>query len=181
VVLPSDAYDAKGLLISAIRDNNFVLYFEHKKCFERKCEVPEESYTIPIGKAAVKREGTDLTLVAWSFMVVKALEAAAELAKEGISVEVVDLRSVLPLDSETILSSVGKTHNLLIVQEAYAPCSVGSEVAAIVAERGFELLDAPIGRIIPKFSPIPFASTLENYILPQTKEIIEKARSMVQK
>jgi pyruvate/2-oxoglutarate/acetoin dehydrogenase E1 component len=180
VVLPSDAYDAKGLLISAIRDDNFVLFLEHKKCFERKgCHVPEEPYTIPIGKAAIKREGTDLTIVAHSFMVVKALEAAEVLHNEGISVEVVDLRTVSPLDEEAVLNSVAKTSRLLIVQEAYMPCSVATTVASIVAEKGFDCLDAPIGIITAKFAPIPFASNLENYILPQTGQIVEKARKMV--
>lgn len=179
VAMPSDAHDAKGLLTAAIRDNSFVLFLEHKKCFERKCEVPEEPYAIELGKAAVKREGTDITIVAWSFMVVKALEAAEQLEQMGISAEVVDLRTVLPLDTDTVLSSVSKTHRLLIAQEAYAPCSVSSEVAAQVAEHGFELLDGPIGRITAKFAPIPFASKLENYILPQTEQIVEKARAMV--
>ncbi len=138
VVLPSDAYDAKGLLISAIRDDNLVLYFEHKKLYDKKMAVPEEEFTIPLGKAAVKREGTDLTIVAYSFMVSKALEAAEGLADDGISAEVLDLRTVSPLDVDAVLESVARTGRLLIVQEAYAPCSVSSEVAALVADRGFE-------------------------------------------
>lgn len=179
VVLPSDAFDAKGLLISAIRDDNFVLYLEHKKCFERKTHVPEEPFTIPLGKAAVKREGHDLTLVAYSFMVVKALEAAKELEARGISVEVIDLRTVSPLDEEAILNSVAKTGRLLIVQEAYMPCSVATTVASVVVTKGFDLLDGPIGIISAKFAPIPFASNLENYVLPQTDEIVEKAQRML--
>ncbi len=180
VVLPSDAHDAKGLLISAIRDDNFVLYLEHKKCFERKMHVPEEPFTIPLGKAAVKREGNDLTIVAYSFMVVKALEAAAELEGRGISAEVVDLRTVSPLDEEAILKSVAKTGRLVIVQEAYMPCSVAATVASLVATKGFDLLDGPIGIISAKFAPIPFASNLENYVLPQTDEIVERVQRMLE-
>lgn len=181
VVLPSDAYDAKGLLMSAIRDNNCVLYFEHKKLFEKKMDVPQAAYTIPLGKAAIKREGTDLTIVAWSFMVSKSLEAAALLEKEGISVEVVDLRTVAPLDEETILESVAKTSRLLIVQEGYRSCSVSSEVAALVADKGFDLLDCPIKRITTKYAPIPFATNLENHVLPQTTDILNSVQAMVEK
>ena len=119
VVLPSDAYDAKGLLISAIREDNFVLYLEHKKLYDKKMDVPEEPFTIPLGKAAVKREGTDVTVVAWSYMVSKCLDAAETLAKNGISAEVIDLRTVSPLDEETILASVEKTGKLVVVEEAY--------------------------------------------------------------
>ncbi|MBN1675602.1 MAG: alpha-ketoacid dehydrogenase subunit beta [Kiritimatiellae bacterium] len=178
VVLPSDAYDAKGLLTAAIRDDNFVLFLEHKKLFDKKMDVPAEPYEVPIGKATVKREGTDLTIVAWSFMVTKSLQAAEQLEKDGLSVEVVDLRSVRPLDEETILKSVEKTGKLLIVQEAYRRCSVGAEVAAVVAEKGFELLDAPIARITAKEAPIPFAPNLENYVLPQNEEIVQTAQKI---
>jgi pyruvate dehydrogenase E1 component beta subunit len=180
VVLPSNAYDAKGLLIAAIRDNNFVLYLEHKKLFDKKMDVPEEPYEVPIGKADVKREGTDLTMVAWSFMVTKCLESAEQLEKEGISAEVVDLRSARPLDEQTILQSVEKTGKLLIVQEAYRRCSVASEVAAVVAEKGFEMLDTPIRRVTAKDAPIPFAPNLENHVLPQNDEIIQAALSMAE-
>lgn len=178
VVLPSDAYDAKGLLAAAIKEDNFVLYFEHKKLFDKKMDVPEEEYEIPLGKAAVKREGTDITIVAWSFMVSKSLDAAKELEKEGISVEVVDLRTVSPIDEETILKSVAKTNKLLIVQETYRSCSISSEVAAIVADKGFEYLDAPIKRITAKEAPIPFAPKLEDFILPQTEDIIKTVKEM---
>lgn len=175
VVLPSDAYDAKGLLTAAIRDDNFVLYLEHKKLYDKKAEVPEEPYTIPIGKAAVKRQGSDLTIVAWSFMVSKVLDAAVELEKRGISVEVVDLRSVSPLDEETILSSVEKTGKLLVLQETYRHCSVATDVSALVAEKGFDLLDAPIRLITAKDVPIPFAPVLENFVLPQTENVVAEA------
>ena len=179
VVIPSDAYDAKGLLISAIREDNFVLYLEHKKLYDKKMEVPEEPYTIPLGKAAVKRPGSDLTIVAWSFMVSKAMEAASELQKKGISVEVVDLRTVSPLDEETILASVEKTGKLLVLQEAYRHCSVATDVSALVAEKGFDLLDAPITLITAKDVPIPFAPVLENYVLPQTEAVIAAAEKLV--
>lgn len=180
VVLPSDAYDAKGLLISAIRDDNLVLYFEHKKLFDQKMDVPEEPYTIPLGKAAVKREGGDLTIVAYSFMVSKSLEAASILAKQGIAAEVIDLRTVAPLDSETILQSVAKTGRLLIVQETYAPCSISSEIAALVADQGFEFLDAPIRRVTARHAPIPFAPVLENYVLPQTEDVVAAAKRLLE-
>jgi pyruvate dehydrogenase E1 component beta subunit len=179
VVIPSDAYDAKGLLISAIREDNFVLYLEHKKLYDKKMEVPEEPYTIPLGKAAVKRPGSDLTIVAWSFMVSKAMEAASELQKKGISAEVVDLRTVSPLDEETILASVEKTGKLLVLQEAYRHCSVATDVSALVAEKGFDLLDAPITLITAKDVPIPFAPVLENYVLPQTEGVIAAAEKLV--
>ena len=181
VVLPSDAYDAKGLLISAIRDDNFVIYLEHKKLFDKKAEVPEEPYTIPLGKAAVKRQGTDLTIVAWSFMVSKALEAAAALEKKGISAEVVDLRTVSPLDEETVLSSVEKTGKLVVFQETYRHCSVATDVSALVAEKGFDFLDAPIRLITAKDVPIPFAPVLENFVLPQTENLVAEAESLVTK
>lgn len=179
VVMPSDAYDAKGLLISAIRDNNPVLFFEHKKLYDKKMDVPEEAYEIPFGKANIKREGSQMTIVAWSFMVTKALEAAAILANQGIYAEVIDLRTSSPLDKDTILESVAKTGKLLIVQETYAPCSVSSEIAAIVADEGFNSLDAPIKRVTARFSPIPFAPALENYVLPQTSDIVEAACHLV--
>lgn len=181
VVLPSDAYDAKGLLTSAIREDNFVLYFEHKKLYDKKMEVPEEPYTIPIGKAAVKREGKDITIVAWSFMVSKAMEAATTLEKMGISCEVIDLRTVSPLDEETILQSVAKTNRLLIVQEGYRHCSVATDVSALVAEKGFYSLDAPIRLITAKDVPIPFAPVLENYVLPQTPDIVKTVMEMINK
>jgi len=174
-----DAYDAKGLLTAAIRDDNFVLYLEHKKLYDKKMEVPEEPYTIPIGKAAVKREGKDLTIVAWSFMVSKALDAAAALENKGISVEVVDLRSVSPLDEETILSSVEKTGKLLVLQETYRHCSVATDVSALVAEKGFDLLDAPIRLITAKDVPIPFAPVLENFVLPQTENVVAEAERLL--
>lgn len=179
VVLPSDAYDAKGLLVSAIREDNFVLYFEHKKLYDKRMEVPEEPYAIPIGKAAVKREGSDMTLVAWSFMVSKALEAAGILEKEGISCEVVDLRTVSPLDEETILNSVAKTNRLVVVQESYRNSSVATSVSALVAQKGFDYLDAPVTLITAKEVPVPFAPVLEEFVLPQTAGIVETVKRIL--
>ncbi|MCC6391631.1 MAG: alpha-ketoacid dehydrogenase subunit beta [Bryobacterales bacterium] len=172
VVMPATAYDAKGLLKSAIQDNNLVLFFEHKKLYEVKGEVPEEEYLIPLAKADVKRQGKDVTVVAWSFMVTKALAAAARLAQEGIEAEVVDLRSIDPLDEETVLDSVKKTGHLVIVQEAWRQCSVSSEIAAIVAEKAIEYLDAQVVRVTAKDVPHPFAPVLENFMLPNEDGIV---------
>ncbi len=179
VVLPADAYDAKGLLTAAIRDDNFVLFLEHKKLFDKKMDVPEEPYTLPIGKAHVKRKGEDVTLVAYSFMVTKALDAARELEKEKISAEVIDLRSVAPLDIETVVESVKKTGKLVVVQETYRSCSVSSEVSAAVSEQAFGHLKAPVVRITAKYAPIPFAPSLEAEVLPQTKAVVEAAFRLV--
>ncbi len=179
VVVPSDAYDAKGLLISSIRDDNFVLYLEHKKLYDKKCDVPEEPYTIPLGKAAVRREGRDISIVAWSFMVSKALEAAAILGQRGIDAEVIDLRCVSPLDEETILTSVEKTGKLLVVQEAYRHCSVATDVAALIGEKALFSLDAPIGLVTAKDVPVPFAPVLENYVLPQVEDVVGAATGLV--
>jgi len=179
VVLPSDAYDAKGLLTAAIRDDNFVLFLEHKKLFDKKMEVPEEPYLVPIGKANVTRQGEDVTIVAYSFMVTKALEAARELEKEKISAEVIDLRSVAPLDIDTVVESVKKTGKLVIVQETYRSCSVSSEVSAAVNEQAFGCLKAPVVRITAKYAPVPFAPNLEAEVLPQTKTVTEAAFRLV--
>jgi len=171
VVLPATPYDAKGLLKSAIRDDNPVIFFEHKQLYSVMGEVPEEEYLIPLGKADVKREGGDVTVVAYAFMVLKAMAAAEKLAGEGINVEVVDLRTVDPLDEDTILKSVAKTNRLVIVQETWPRCSVSSEVAAVVAEKGFDFLDAPILRVTSENVPTPFSPVLENYVLPQEEDI----------
>jgi acetoin:2,6-dichlorophenolindophenol oxidoreductase subunit beta len=179
VVLPSTPYDAKGLMKSAIRDDNPVIFCDHKRLGGLTGEVPEEDYTVPIGKANVIRSGKDATIVTYSFMVQKSLEAAEQLSQQGIELEIVDLRTTLPLDEETILNSVGKTGRLITVAEACAPCSVASEVATIVMEKCFDSLKAPLKRIHAKFAPIPFAVALENDILPQTEDIIAAAKSML--
>lgn len=174
VVLPSTPYDAKGLLKSAIRDNNTVIFFEHKKLYGKKGHVPEAEYVIPLGKADIKRQGRDVTLVTYAYMVHFCLAAAEKLAAEGIEAEVIDLRTVDPLDDEAIIESVKKTSRLVIVQETWADCSVSSEVAALaVSSELFFYLDAPVERVTAKDAPIPFSPTLEEFILPSEGSIIE--------
>jgi len=176
VVLPSTPYDVKGLLKSAVRDDNPVIFFEHKHLYEVSGQVPEEEYTVPLGQADVKREGADVTLVTYSFMVTKSLAAAEELAKDGIDVEVVDLRTVDPIDEETILTSVRKTHRVIVVQEVWRKCSVSSEIAAIIAEKALDYLDQPILRVTADDVPNPFSPVLEEYVLPSEEKIIECVR-----
>ena len=177
-VIPSTPADAKGLLISAIRDDNPVLYYEHKQLLGVTEDVPEGDYTIPLGKADIKRQGSDVTIVAWSWMVQKSLAAAEELAKEGISVEVLDPRTLVPLDKDAILTSVGKTGRLAIVQESCKTMGFGSEIAAIVAEEGLDLLNAPIIRVAAPNTPIPFSPVLEQAYIPSTESIIAAVKSM---
>jgi pyruvate dehydrogenase E1 component beta subunit len=172
VVLPGTPHDAKGLLKSAIRDNNPVIFFEHKQLYEVEGHVPEEEYTIPLGQADVKRQGSDVTLVTYSYMVTKSLAAAEELARDGISVEVVDLRTVDPIDEESILASIRKTHRLVVVQETWPKCSVSSEVAAIAAEKALDYLDEPVVRVTAREVPNPFAPVLEEYVLPSEEKIV---------
>jgi pyruvate/2-oxoglutarate/acetoin dehydrogenase E1 component len=179
VVLPGTPYDAKGLLKSAIRDNNPVIFFEHKAMYDIKGEVPEDEYTIPLGVADVKRPGRHVTIVAYSYMVPMSLAAAEKLAQGGIEVEVVDLRTVDPIDEETILTSVKKTNRLVVVQETWRKCSVSSEVAAIVAEKALDYIDAPVIRVTGADVPVPAAPILENYVLPSEAGIIEAVRRSV--
>ena len=179
VVMPSTPYDAKGLLKSAIRDNNPVIFFEHKKLYEVKGEVPQEEYTIPLGKAEVKRQGSDVTIVTYSYMVPRSLKAAQMLADEGIEVEVVDLRTIDPMDEEAILASVRKTSRLVIVQEVPRQCSVSSEVAAIVAEKAMDYLDAPILRVTGEDVPNPFSPVLEQFVLPDEAKIVRAVKQVV--
>lgn len=179
VVLPSTPADAKGLLKAAIRDNNPVIFFEHKDIYDFVGEVPEDDdFVIPLGKAKVVREGKDVTIVTYSKMVHESLKAAEILAKEGIDVEVVDLRTIKPMDTQTILDSVKKTHRLVCVQEVWLTCSVASEVAAVVAENAIEYLDAPIKRVGALDVPSPFAPVLENYVLPGVEKIVETIKSI---
>lgn len=161
VVIPSNPADAKGLLKAAIRDDNPVIYFEHKGLFSMKGDVPEGEHLVEIGKARVDREGTDLTLVSWSMMMHHAAKAADKLAAEGISVELIDLRSVSPWDKEAVLKSVAKTGRLCVAQEAVKQGGFAAEVVSTVAEEGLEYLDAPVARVGAPFSPIPFARPLE--------------------
>jgi pyruvate dehydrogenase E1 component beta subunit len=181
VVMPSTPYDAKGLLISSIRDNNAVVFVEHKLLYKTKGPVPEEPYTIPLGEAEVKREGKDLTIVATSIMVSRVLEAAAQLAEEGIEVEVVDPRTLRPLDAEPIIQSVIKTGRVLIVHEAVKMGGYGGELAAVIAEsKAFGYLDAPIVRLAGRDMPIPYNRTLEINTVPQVPDIVAKASDIVQ-
>jgi len=179
VAVPSNAYDAKGLMKAAIRDDNPVIFCDHKMLGGLKGKVPDEDYTIPIGKANIARAGKDATIVTYAFMAHKSLDAAEQLSQQGIEVEIVDLRSTLPIDEETILNSVGKTGRLITVAEACGPCSVASEVAAIVMEKGFDLLKSPLRRIHAKFTPIPFAKILEENVLPKTEDIVTAVKSIV--
>ena len=179
VVYPSTAYDAKGLLKSAIRDNNPVLFFEHKFLYRRiKEEVPAGDYTVPLGKAIVRREGRHLTIVSYAAMAHVALEAAATLAKEGIEAEVIDLRTLLPLDRETILDSVKKTNRLLVVHEDTRTGGIAGEIAAIVCERAFEHLDAPIFRVTALDTPVPYSPPLEEMFLPNAEKVVAAAREL---
>ncbi|MBZ5694592.1 MAG: alpha-ketoacid dehydrogenase subunit beta [Acidobacteriia bacterium] len=179
VVYPSTAYDAKGLLKSAIRDNNPVLFFEHKFLYRRiKEEIPAGDYTVPIGKAIVRREGRDLTILSYAAMAHVALEAAAVLAKEGIQAEVIDLRTLLPLDRETILGSVKKTNKLLIVHEDTRTGGIAGEIAAIVCEGAFEHLDGPIARVTALDTPVPYSPPLEEHFLPNAEKVVAAAREL---
>ena len=177
VVAPATAYDAKGLIKSAIRDNDPVLFFEHKALYRRiKEDLPTGEYTVPIGQAKVVREGTDLTIVTYGAMLWVALEAAAKLAEEGASVEVVDLRTLLPLDRETICASVKKTSKVLLLHEDTRTGGMAGELAASIAESVFEYLDAPIVRVTAPDTPVPYSPPLEDAFLPNAEKVIEKAR-----
>jgi len=180
VVMVSDPANAKGLLKSAIRDENPVIVIEHKMLYNDKGLVPDGEYLIPLGKAEVKRPGKDITVIATSIMVKRSLEAAEKLQAEGIDVEVIDPRSIRPLDIETILASVAKTNRVLIVQEAPVFAGFGAEIAATIAERALYDLDCPVARLGGWESPVPFSPSLEDAIVPNGERIAEKIRSMVQ-
>lgn len=179
IVCPSTAYDAKGLMKAAIRDEDPVLYFEHKFLYRRiKEELPEEDFVVPIGKANVRREGADLSIVTYGAMVYTALDAADELAKEDIDVEVLDLRSLLPLDEEAILETAKKTSKIIVMHEATLTGGPGGEIVARIAEKAFEYLDGPIVRIAPPDTPVPYSPPLEEAFLPQVSDVVEKAREL---
>ena len=178
-VVPSTPADAKGLLLSAIRDDDLVMFFENKVLYGSKGEVPEGNEGIPLGVADVKREGDDLTIVAISRMVNQALAAADALSAEGIEVEVIDPRTLSPLDDETILSSVAKTHRLLVVDEDNPRCSAATDIAAMVADRGFDTLDAPIKRLTAPHTPVPFSPPLEQFYVPSAERIADAVREIV--
>src|SRR5258708_31934059 len=173
VVVPASRYDAKGLMKYALRSNDPVLFLEPRELLGMKGPVPTEDYEIPFGQAAVVREGTDLTLVAIGRMVPQALEAVRKLAAEGVSIEVVDPRTVAPLDTDTILKSVAKTGRLLIADECFAPYGIGAEIAAQVADRGFDDLDAPIRRINGLHTPTPYSPPLEAAVVPRLDDLMQ--------
>jgi len=172
VVIPSSPAEGKGLLKSAIRNNNPVMFLEHKLLFSVQGEVPDEEYTIPIGKARIAREGTDATVVVYGIMVSRALEAAEQLAAEGINVEIIDLRSVTPWDKETVLASVKKTGHAVVAHEAVRKCGFGAEISATIAEEAFDDLKAPVVRLGAPFVPIPMAGGLEDMCRIVAKDIV---------
>lgn len=179
IVVPSTAQEAKGLLKTAIRDNDPVIFFEHKMEYSNKFMIDDVVEPIPFGKANIVREGKDITVVATSSQVMKSLKAAEQLEKDGISVEVIDLRTIVPLDRETIISSVKKTGRLLVIDEAYERCGIGAEIGAEVMDDVFYYLDAPIGRIGTPNIPLPFSPALEFPIIPSVEKTIAKVKKML--
>jgi len=179
VVAPATAYDAKGLIKAAIRDPNPVIYYEHKFLYRRiKEEIPEQDYVVPIGKAAVRREGTDIAVITYGAMVWTALDAAQELEKEGLSLEVVDLRSLLPYDEETILASARKCSKVILLHEDTRTGGMAGELAALIAEKAFDDLDGPIVRVTAPDTPVPFSPPVEEYFLPNVRKVAEAARKL---
>lgn len=178
VVLPSTPYDAKGLMKSAIRDNNIVIFLEHKKLYNTTGLIPKEEYIVPIGKANILKEGSDITIISYSYVINKVIKAVKILEEDNINVEILDLRTVKPLDEETIINSVKKTGKALIVQEVWKNCSVASEVSAMISEKCFDYLDHQVVRITAKESPIPFSPVLENHVLPQTEDIVAEVKKI---
>ena len=178
VVMPATPYDVKGLLKTSIRDDNPVLFIENKALYALKGEIPEEEYLIPIGKADVKRTGKDVTVVATSRMVHQALEAAKTLSNEGIEVEVIDLRTISPLDKETIFTSVEKTSRMVVAHEAVKAFGIGAEISAMVCEEMIDCLDAPILRVGAPFVPVPF--NLENFYLPNSGDVVKAVKKVIE-
>jgi len=181
VITPSTPYDAKGLLKSAIRDDNPIVFIEGEVLYGRKGPVPDEEYMIPLGQGDMKREGTDLTIVAWSKMVHVAQDAAAELAKQGIEVEIIDPRTIRPLDEELILRSVKKTSRCVIVEEGWPFAGAGAEIAYRVMNKAFDYLDAPVLRITGEDVPMPYAKNLEHLVVPTVEKVITAVKSVLQR
>lgn len=179
VVMPSNPYDAKGLLIQAIRDDDPVIFCEHKLLYAMKGDVPDEDYTIPFGEASWLRDGEDLTIIAFSAMVPKAIEAADKLAEEGIKCTVIDPRTTSPLDEESILESVEETGRVVIVDESTPRCSIASDISSIIVDKAFKALKAPIKKVTTAHSPVPFSPALEQAFIPQTEGIIEVCREVL--
>jgi acetoin:2,6-dichlorophenolindophenol oxidoreductase subunit beta len=179
LVCPSTPADAKGLLKAAIRDEDPVIFLEHKLLYALKGELPEEEHIIPLGKAEVKREGKDVTIITWSRQVLFALEAAVELEKDGIEVEVIDLRTLVPLDWEAIKKSVSKTHNVVIVQEGYKRSGYAGEIAAQIMEELFDELDSPVERVAGLNTVAPFSPPLEDAFFPNASDIVQAVKKVV--
>ena len=179
VVMPATAYDAKGLIKSAIRDDDPVIFFEHKFLYRRvKDEVPKQDYTVPLGQAKVARQGTDISVITYGAMVWTALEAAEDLAKEGISLEVVDLRTLLPYDEDAVFASVRKCNKVILLHEDTRTGGMAGELAALIAEKAFEDLDGPMVRVTAPDTPVPFSPPLEDFFLPSAKKLAEAARKL---
>jgi pyruvate/2-oxoglutarate/acetoin dehydrogenase E1 component len=179
VVVPATAYDAKGLIKASIRDPNPVIFYEHKFLYRRiKDDVPDGDYVVPLGKAQVRREGTDIAVITYGAMVWTALDAAKELEKEGISLEVVDLRTLLPYDEQTVLASVRKCNKAILLHEDTRTGGMAGELAALIAERAFEDLDGPIVRVTAPDTPVPFSPPLEEYFLPNAQKVVVAARKL---
>jgi pyruvate dehydrogenase E1 component beta subunit len=179
VVAPSTPADAKGLLKSAIRDDNPVVFIEGEVLYGRKGQIPEEEYTVEIGRADVKREGKDVTVIAWSKMVYVALDAAAELAKEGIELEVIDPRTLRPLDDAALLRSIKKTNRCVIVEEGWPTAGLGAEVAYRMMRAGFDYLDAPVARVTSEDVPMPYAKNLEHLVLPSPDRVLTAVKNVL--
>lgn len=179
VVAPATPYDAKGLLKTAIRDDNPIIFIEGEVLYGRKGQVPEEEYTIPLGKGDVKREGKDVTIIAWSKMVHLALDAAAELAKSGVEVEVIDPRTIRPLDEALILRSVKKTNRCVIVEEGWPFAGAGAEIAFRIMKEAFDYLDAPVIRVTGEDVPMPYAKNLEQLVLPSVAKVVTAVKSVL--
>jgi pyruvate dehydrogenase E1 component beta subunit len=180
VVMPSDAYDAKGMIIAAARDDNPVFVVLNKQSLAMSMEVPEESYEVPIGQAVVRKQGTDLTMVAFGRMVHEALDAAEQLKDVGLNVEVIDARSVQPFDTATVVASIKKTHRALIVHEAVKFGGIGGEITAQIQEEAFDYLDAPVMRVAAPFSPVPFSPALEKLYIPNAADIVLKVKETLE-
>ncbi|RIJ41447.1 pyruvate dehydrogenase complex E1 component subunit beta [Pontibacter oryzae] len=181
VIVPSNPYDAKGLLKSAIRDNDPVIFMESEQMYGDKGEVPEEEYTIPIGVADIKREGSDVTIVSFGKMMKVALAAAEELAKEGINAEVIDLRTVRPIDYKTLIESVKKTNRMVVVEEAWPLASISSEIAYHIQSNAFDYMDAPVKRVTCRDVPLPYAPTLIDASLPNVERTVEAVKKVMYK
>lgn len=180
IVEPATAYDAKGLLKAAIRDDDPVLFFEHKYLYRRvKDDVPDHDYLVPIGKAVVRREGSDVTVVTFGSMVHVALDAAARLKEDGVEVEVLDLRTLAPIDRESLLTSVAKTSKVILLHEAVRTGGIGAELAAIIAEEGFEALDGPVIRVTSADTPVPYSPALEKAFMPNVDKVVAAVKKLV--